>query len=99
MTSAPGGAKVVLKPGEELVQQGRYVAVASVPFPASLIASAPLIAQKLTEKGFSNVQVSTEKPAGFPLASEGDYYLSVTWKNAPQAFAVPSAVVEHRKVA
>ena len=81
------------------MQRGRYAATVSVPFPASMIASAPLLKSKLEEKGFTNVQVSEEKPPGFPLGSEGDYYVLVSWQQAPKVFDVPGAVTEHRKVA
>lgn len=90
---------VVLKEGEVLVTQGRYVAVVDVPFLLGAVVSAPLIKQKLEEKGFKNVVVSEGKPAGFPLRSDGDYYVTVDWVNSPQAFDVPAAVIEHRKVA
>lgn len=81
------------------MRSGRYVATVEVPFFLGPVVSAPLLKSKLEEKGFSNVQVSEEKPLTFPLASEGDYYVSVDWTKTPQAFDVPSAVVEHRKVA
>ncbi len=90
---------MVLAPGQELVQKGRYAAVVDVPFLLGALVSAPLLKTKLEEKGFTNVQVSEQKPLGFPLSSDGDYYVSVDWNRAPQAFTVPSAVTEHRKVA
>jgi hypothetical protein len=61
--------------------------------------SAPLLKSKLEEKGFTNVAVSEEKPAGFPLDGNADYYVAVSWNQAPKIFDVPSAVTEHRKVA
>jgi len=81
------------------VQKGRYVAVVDIPFLLGPLVSPTLMKSKLEEKGFSNVQVSAEKPATFPLATSGDYYVSVDWNRPPQAFDVPSAVTEHRKVA
>lgn len=90
---------MVTEPGEVLVQRGRYVATVDVPFLLGAVVSAPLLKSKLEDKGFTNVRVSEEKPLTFPLASEGDYYVTVDWNKSPQAFDVPSAVVEHRKVA
>jgi hypothetical protein len=54
---------------------------------------------KLEEKGFTEVVVSEEKPAGFPLAGKGDYYVAVSWNHPPQIFDLPGAVTQHRKVA
>lgn len=70
-----------------------------VPFLLGAIVSAPLLKSKLEEKGFVNVSVSEEKPAGFPLGSDGDYYVAVSWNQAPKVFDVPDAVTEHRKIA
>ena len=80
------------------MRQGRYVATVDVPFLLGAVVSADLLRSKLIEKGFTNVLVSEKKPASFPLMSEGDYYVSVDWQNAPKVFDVPGAVTEHRKV-
>jgi hypothetical protein len=82
-----------------VLTKGRYVATADVSFPASMLASSDLIRSKLIEKGFTNVQVSDQKPAGFPLPGSGDYYVSVDWPSAPKVFDVPGAVTAHRKIA
>lgn len=80
------------------MRKGRYAAVVDVPFFLSALASPALLKSKLEEKGFQNVAVSREKPPGFPLGSEGDYYVSVSWNRDPQVFDVPEAVVERKKV-
>jgi hypothetical protein len=90
---------VVLKEGQELVQKGRYAAVVDVPFLLAPVISAPLIRSELEAKGFKNVRVSEDRPAGFPLQGGGDYYVTVDWTNLPQVFDVPGAVTEYRKVA
>ena len=69
-----------------------------VPFLLGAIVSAPLLKSKLEEKGFTNVIVSEQKPPGFPLGAEGDYYVAVSWNQAPQVFDVPDAVTAHRKI-
>ena len=84
--------------GQALITQGRYAAVVDVPFLLGGLVSASLLREKLQEKGFTDVQVSEGKPAGFPLTGEGDYYVAVSWNKTPQVFDVPSAVTEHRKV-
>lgn len=89
---------MILGPGQELVQKGRYAAVVDVPFLLGAVVSASLLKSKLEEKGFTNVQVTEEKPAGFPLAADGDYYVAVSWNQAPKVFDVPDAVTDHRKV-
>lgn len=78
---------------------GRYVATVNVPFLLGPVVSDSLLKEKLQGKGFTNVLVSEQKPLTFPLASVGDYYVTVDWNKSPQAFDVPSAVVEHKKVA
>ena len=87
-----------LRAGQEIVSKGRYAATVDVPFLASAFISAPLLKSRLEEKGFTNVVVSEQKPAGFPLAGSGDYYVAVSWNQAPKVFDVPSAVTDHRKV-
>lgn len=81
------------------MKQGRYAATVDVPFLAAALISSSLLKSKLEEKGFTSVVVTDERPAGFPLGSEGDYYVLVSWPGAPKVFDVPDAVVEHRKVA
>lgn len=81
------------------MQKGRYAAVVDVPFLLGAIVSPALMKSKLEEKGFTDVLVSEEKPIGFPLTSDGDYYVAVSWNQAPKVFDVPDAVTEHRKVA
>lgn len=77
---------------------GRYAATVDIPFLLGPVVSKELLTAKLAEKGFQNVVVSEERPPGFPLSSDGDYYVLVSWAKAPQVFDVPDAVVEHRKV-
>jgi len=62
------------------------------------LVSASLLKAKLEARGFTNVQVSEEKPKGFPLDGNADYYVAVSWNQAPKVFDVPSAVTEHRKI-
>ena len=81
------------------MSKGRYAAVVDTPFLLGALITPGLLKEKLEERGFSNVVVSEEKRAGFPLGSEGDYYVEVSWNRAPQVFDVPEAVTEHRKVA
>jgi len=78
-----------------VLTRGAYAAVANVPWPASMLATPGLITRKLEDRGFTDVRVSEAKPPGFPLASSGDYYVSVQWPSDPKVFDVPSAVVEH----
>jgi hypothetical protein len=75
------------------------VAVVDVPFLLGGLVTPGLLKGKLEEKGFREVFVSEDKSPSFPLSSEGDYYVGVSWKNAPQVFDVPSAVIEHGRVA
>jgi hypothetical protein len=90
---------VVLQPGQQLVQQGRYVATVDVPFLLGALVSPALLKSKLEEKGFTGVSVSESKPAGFPLPGLADYYVAVSWNRTPQVFDVPDAVTSHRKIA
>ena len=82
-----------------MVQQGRYVATVDVPFLLGAVVTPGLLKSKLEEQGFTSVVVSESRPSSWPLGADGDYYVSVGWNRAPKVFDVPSAVVEHRKVA
>ena len=70
-----------------------------VPFLLGALVTPTLLKEKLEEKGFTQVAVAEERPAGWPLGQDGDYYVSVAWNRGPQIFDLPDAVVAHRKVA
>ena len=80
------------------MQKGRYVATVDVPFLLGALITPSLLKEKLEEKGFTDVHVAEERPAGWPLTEDGDYYVSVGWNRAPSVFDVPDAVLAHRKV-
>lgn len=85
-----------LLPGQLLVMAGEYLATVSVPFPKSVLVSASLISNALTEQGFRQVAVFTKAPADWPISKDGDYFIQAVWDKNAKIFTLPREVVDIR---
>lgn len=83
-------------PGQLLVLPGEYLATAVVNFPKSVVVNASLISAALKEQGFRQVAVFTSAPKGWPISTDGDYFVQCVWDGAPKVFQLPPEVTDLR---
>lgn len=99
-TAPPPNPSPAVPVGKIRVEQGAtYEANISIGFPASLIASEGLLRDGIAKEGFSRVFVSDERPAGWGIAGDADYFVRATWTNPPKLFDRPKALDNFRRLA
>lgn len=104
---APGAPPVPLPPnpspavpvGKVRVERGTYEANVTIDFPASLVVGTGNLASGIAGKGFTNVSVTDERPAGWGVAGDADYFVRATWPREPVLFDRPKAIGNFRRIA
>lgn len=89
-------APAALLAGQVVVSPGAWMATADVGFPKSLVVSAALIRDALTQQGWRQVNVMTTAPKDWPISRNGNYFIEAVWSGAPRIFQLPSEVVDLR---
>lgn len=76
--ASPDGSALAVYPGRA------YYAVLSTSGLASSVADEGKATAEAQSLGFTGVNVSKSRPAGFPGTASGDYYVSATYAGAPR---------------
>jgi hypothetical protein len=84
--------------GKIRVTPGTYEANVSVSFPASLVVTTGLLKNGVAGKGFTDVQVTDERPRAWTVPGGADYYVRATWPGKPTLFDRPHALDDSKRV-
>lgn len=94
----PPNPSPMVPAGKVRVEPGTYEANVEVPFPASLVVTVGNLRDGIAGKGFSQVFVTDERPPGWSLPGDPDYFVRVSWQRPAELFDRPKAVSNFRKV-
>lgn len=83
--------------GKIRVEPGTYEANVDIGFPASLVVTSEALRSGITDKGFTGVAVTDEKPQGWALG-DADYFVRATWNHPAELFDRPKAVSNFRRL-